>query len=117
MNDDDLLALVFRAGAIPRDDAVRWDAALEIELQLISVLLDLGQNRRGAAARELFGTVPHARGLRLGERRTIASVSLNVTERSLVRSWESDIVLDVAAELYRRFVLDSSLHRPEIEPE
>ena len=90
-----------------------WWAALWVEQQVADILMGMGNNRRGDAARELFGLALHARGLRLGERRTIASISLNITERSLVRSWEQDIVWDVAVELYRRSVIELSLDMTE----
>ncbi len=114
IRNEDVILDLFKEEASAKGDDSRWASALMAEREITGILTEFGTNRRGDAARELFGTALHTRGLRLGERRAMASVSLDITERSFVRAWEDDIILDVAVELYRRCVLDSSDIDPHI---
>jgi len=75
--------------------------AFGLEAVLKEALDALGDGPYGEAARLLFGAVTDSRGRPLKRRRELATDKLGVMVATFREHYEDDVVLDVAAEVYR----------------
>lgn len=75
--------------------------AYGLEAVLLDALDALGDGPWGRAARLLFGAVPDTRGRPLRERRRLAAYELDLLPSSFRDNYESDLLIDVAAEIAR----------------
>src|SRR5262249_55570183 len=95
------LALVQRQAR----DAAYPDGDDGLTMALRDVITDalraLGTGPSGEAARLLFGSVPDSRGRTLPERRRLAGLAFEVVASTFRRSYEPQLVREVAAEILR----------------
>lgn len=75
--------------------------AFGLEAVLLDALAALGDGPSARAARLLLGAVVDSRGRLLKDRRRLAAAELDVLPPTFRQNYEDDLLLDVAAEVFR----------------